>query len=155
VTSVTVDRSGAVLVSTMSTIPTILLAVRACLDDAHHAGVELQITYLKLAHTYLDRADLVWDSYTVRCAYDRARARYASVVHSLGKLQATAEQQARIRQQLTALAARLLNSPPPIVPVPEPKARLEELCSFLSTVTAAGVIGLISLPTAHVTVRRA
>jgi hypothetical protein len=90
---------------------TLHLAVRACLDNAHHAGVELQITYLELAHTFLDRADLAWDSHIVRCAYDRARARYASVVHSLGKLQATVEQEARIRKQLTALAARLINSP--------------------------------------------
>jgi hypothetical protein len=90
-----------------------LLAVRACLDEAHHAGVELQITYLEIAHTFLDRADLSWDSDTVRCCYDRARARYASVVESLGKLHATAKQEARIRNQLTALAARLAASSVP------------------------------------------
>ena len=90
------------------------LAVRACLDKTHHAAVELQITYLELAHTFLDRADLTWDSHTVRRAYDKARARYASVVQSLGKLQATTEQQMRIRKQLTALAARLVNSPSPM-----------------------------------------
>ena len=97
-------------------MPTLPLAVRACLDNAHHAhaAVELQITYLELAHTFLDRADLTWDSHTVRAAYDSARVHYAPVVQSLGKLQATATQQARIQKQLTTLAARLLVSPHPV-----------------------------------------
>ena len=88
--------------------------LRAILENAHYAGVELQISVLELAHTQLDRADLAWDSHTVRRAHDDARRRYESVVKYLGKLQATAEQETRIRARLTALAARLMDSPHPM-----------------------------------------
>src|SRR5215213_7777446 len=88
--------------------------VGAILDSAHHAGVELQISVLELAHTQLDRADLSWDSHTVRRAHYQAGRRYESVVKHLGKLKVTAEQEARIRALLTALASRLLDSPRPI-----------------------------------------
>ena len=95
-------------------MPTFHRAVRASLASAHYAGVELQISVLELAHTRLDRADLAWDAHTVRRAHHDARRRYESVVKYLGKLQATEEQERRIRARLTALAARLMNSPHPM-----------------------------------------
>jgi hypothetical protein len=75
--------------------------------ESHYAAVELQITDLTLAHTFMDRAGTSLDPATIERNRGRAREAYASVLHFLSTLHATLEQQVRIDARLPQLKARL------------------------------------------------
>ena len=75
--------------------------------ESHYAGVELQITDLTLAHTFLDRAGTSLDCETIERNRRMAHEAYDAVLHFLSQLHATAEQQARIDARLPLLKARL------------------------------------------------
>jgi hypothetical protein len=80
---------------------------QAVMEEAHSAGVELQITDLELAHSFMDRADTSLNPVTINRNLLRAREAYVSILNFLAQLNPTDEQQARLDALLPLLKARL------------------------------------------------
>jgi hypothetical protein len=84
-----------------------LIDSQALMEEAHSAGVELQITDLELAHSFMNRAGTSLDPITINRNLLRAREAYVSVLNFLTQLNPTDAQQARLDALLPLLKARL------------------------------------------------
>ena len=74
---------------------------------SHFTGVELQITDIALAHSFLNHAETSRDPQVIAHSRHKAREAYDSILRFLASLNATAEQQSRIDARLPELKARL------------------------------------------------
>lgn len=75
--------------------------------DLNATGVELLLTDLDAALTFLDVAEVTGIEETARRNHHNARRAYDTVLHLLQNLRPTAEQQQLIDQKLAVLRARL------------------------------------------------
>jgi hypothetical protein len=87
----------------MSSVPSTPQLIAA----SHHAGIELQIKDLELAHSYLDSAETVFNPETVQRLHGRACAVRDDVVKFLAILRPSDEQEVRLKALLAALEERL------------------------------------------------
>jgi hypothetical protein len=84
-----------------------VLSTSQLIADSHHAGIELQIKELEVAHSFLDSAETVFNPETVQRLHKRARAVRNDVVRFLAVLRPSEDQQARLNGLLSALEERL------------------------------------------------
>jgi hypothetical protein len=77
------------------------------LKETNDSGVALLFTDLDLAHTMLDRAELVEDATTRERNLQNVEKACASAQHFMGKLQLTDADRSTLSEKLAALRQRL------------------------------------------------